>query len=252
MREEDWLTSDDWQAMLAFLRGRWTERKATLYVCAGLRHLWDLLYDDGSRLAVEVAEKAADGPASEDDIAYAKWHAECPTFGFDFEPGRVRADLASGWDSNPQALMARGVYQEEDLQRDDLLGEERTRGRLLNAANIAYRAPSHVNSTGELDEHLLWYLVRQEEWPGAWLVREIAGNPFRPITPDPTWMSWNGGTIPKLAQAIYEERSFDRLPVLGDALEEAGCGIAEWVDHCRTPGPHFRGCWAVDLALART
>jgi hypothetical protein len=54
-----------------------------------------------------------------------------------------------------------------------------------------------------------------------------------------------------LAQAIYEERAFDRLPILADALEESGCYNADLLAHCRSDGPHVRGCWAVDLVLGK-
>jgi hypothetical protein len=54
-----------------------------------------------------------------------------------------------------------------------------------------------------------------------------------------------------MAQAIYNERGFDRLPILGDALEDAGCTDRDILDHCRGPGPHVRGCWAVDLLLGK-
>jgi hypothetical protein len=67
----------------------------------------------------------------------------------------------------------------------------------------------------------------------------------------PVWLCWHGGTIPKLAQAIYDERAFDRLPVLADALEEAGCTDADLLGHLRGPGPHVRGCWALDLLLGK-
>jgi hypothetical protein len=54
-----------------------------------------------------------------------------------------------------------------------------------------------------------------------------------------------------LAQAIYDDRAFDRLPILADALEEAGCDTADILAHCRGPGPHVRGCWVVDLILGK-
>jgi hypothetical protein len=65
------------------------------------------------------------------------------------------------------------------------------------------------------------------------------------------WLLWNEGLVPKLAQAIYDENAFDRLPILADALEEAGCTNADILDHCRQSGEHVRGCWVVDLILAR-
>jgi hypothetical protein len=88
--------------------------------------------------------------------------------------------------------------------------------------------------------------------PGALgLLRCIFGNPFRSVTIDPWWLAWNDGTIPNLAQGIYDERAFDRLPILADALEEAGCHDADILAHCRSEGPHVRGCWVVDLLLGK-
>ena len=65
-------------------------------------------------------------------------------------------------------------------------------------------------------------------------------------------MTWNDGTLSKLAQGIYEGRAFDRLPILADALEDAGCDNADILAHCRNGGEHVRGCWVVDLLLGKT
>jgi len=81
------------------------------------------------------------------------------------------------------------------------------------------------------------------------LLRDTFGNPFRPVVIDPAWLHWNGGTIVRLAAAIYDERRFQDMPVLADALEEAGCGDAHLLDHCRQPGEHARGCWLLDHLL---
>jgi hypothetical protein len=85
----------------------------------------------------------------------------------------------------------------------------------------------------------------------AALLRDVVGNPFRPVKLRPALLKWNGGTIPKLAQAIDEGRTFADLPVLADALEEAGCGDESVLAHCRGAGPHVRGCWVIDLILGR-
>ena len=85
----------------------------------------------------------------------------------------------------------------------------------------------------------------------ARLLRDLFGDPFRPVPVDPGWAAWNSATIPKLAQAIYEERRFADLPILADALEDAGCTNQDILSHCRGPGPHVRGCWAVDLVLGK-
>lgn len=86
---------------------------------------------------------------------------------------------------------------------------------------------------------------------GYMFVSDMLGNPFQPVLLDPAWLSWQTGTIPKLAHSIYQERAFDRLPILADALEEAGCDNAEILAHCRQPGVHARGCWVVDLVLGK-
>jgi hypothetical protein len=82
----------------------------------------------------------------------------------------------------------------------------------------------------------------------AALLRDIAGNPFRPVSLD---LAWRTPAVLHLGQFIYDDRAFDQLPVLADALEEAGCASREVLDHCRGPGPHVRGCWAVDLVLGK-
>jgi hypothetical protein len=89
----------------------------------------------------------------------------------------------------------------------------------------------------------------REEAP---IVRDIFGSPFRPTTIDSAWLAWDGGTIPGIAQGIYEEAAYNRLPILADALEDAGCADADILDHCRGGGPHVRGCWVVDLLLGKT
>jgi hypothetical protein len=84
-------------------------------------------------------------------------------------------------------------------------------------------------------------------------VREVMGNPFRP---PPlirhVWVSANDRTVKRLAQAIYEERAFERMPILADALEDAGCDDSEILAHCRGQGPHIAGCWVLDLVLGMT
>jgi hypothetical protein len=83
----------------------------------------------------------------------------------------------------------------------------------------------------------------------AQLIREIHGNPFRPTTIDPAWLT---STVVELARGIYDERAFDRLPILADALQDAGCDDADVLDHCRGPGPHVRGCWVIDVLLGQS
>jgi hypothetical protein len=94
--------------------------------------------------------------------------------------------------------------------------------------------------------------LREEEAALAGLLHDIIGPlPFRQVRIDPSWLVWNGGIVRRLAEGIYNERAFDRMPVLGDALEEAGCRDKEVLAHLRSPGPHARGCWVLDLILGK-
>ena len=77
---------------------------------------------------------------------------------------------------------------------------------------------------------------------------EHFGDPRGPVARDPSWLT---ETVLALAQGIYVERAFDRLPILADALEDAGCDNADVLGHCRGPGPHVRGCWVIDLLLGK-
>jgi hypothetical protein len=80
------------------------------------------------------------------------------------------------------------------------------------------------------------------------LLRDLFGNPFRPATVNPRWLT---STVTAFARTIYEDRAFDRMPQLADALERAGCTNADILAHCRQPGEHVRGCWVVDLILGK-
>jgi hypothetical protein len=124
----------------------------------------------------------------------------------------------------------------------------------LDGSNIHTTAP-------ELAERIEGYARTAGAKPlGVWqerqrlhaeLVREVFGNPFRKAKIKWAWLACNDGIVAKLAQAIEEERAFDRLPILADALEDAGCTDADLLDHLRSPGSHVRGCWALDLILGK-
>ncbi len=82
----------------------------------------------------------------------------------------------------------------------------------------------------------------------AALLRDIFGNPFRPVAFP---LEWRTSTAIALAAQMYESRDFSAMPILGDALQDAGCDNAGILDHCRGLGPHVRGCWVVDLVLGK-
>jgi hypothetical protein len=89
-------------------------------------------------------------------------------------------------------------------------------------------------------------------------LRDIFGNLFRPVTINPDWLRWNAGVVEHLARAAYEERTLpsgeldrQRLGILADALEDAGCTDPDILNHLRGPGVHVRGCWVIDLLLGK-
>ena len=94
--------------------------------------------------------------------------------------------------------------------------------------------------------------LREVETPPgelARLLRDIFGNPFRPVTFSPQWRT---DTVLALAGQMYESRDFGAMPILADALQDAGCDDEDILLHCRGPGPHVRGCWVVDLVLGKS
>jgi hypothetical protein len=122
-------------------------------------------------------------------------------------------------------------------------------GDFFMAADMAYRIPCNDG----------WYAAAWTigNWSpplasGVLIVRDIIGNPFRPARIEPAWLTWNDGTVVKLAQNIYDERAFDQMPILGDALQDAGCETPEVLDHCRQAMLHVRGCWLLDLLTDRS
>jgi hypothetical protein len=114
----------------------------------------------------------------------------------------------------------------------------------LEASRVAGMAfEAVVAPTGRGDDVQRTVLVR--------LLHCLFAHQMQPVRVEPSWFAWQGGTAAHLAQTIYKDHAFDRLPILADALEEAGCADAAILGHCRSPGPHVRGCWVVDLLLGK-
>jgi hypothetical protein len=82
-------------------------------------------------------------------------------------------------------------------------------------------------------------------------LRELIGNPFAPVTVRSEWLAWENGLVRRIAQAIYLERAFERLPLLADALTDADCSCELLLRHLREPGEHLLGCWGLDVLLGK-
>jgi hypothetical protein len=225
MTKAEWLGCDDPGPMLAFVGDKASDRKLRLFACACARQIWGLLTDDRSRQAVEVAERFADGLAGPrsrlrcHQNAYAAYQAA-------YEDGDT---TSRNWQASA-ALAANGAVSHD-----------------ISYAVNAWMSAANAEAASANQQ---W---TQQQRRYSRLLQDIVGNPFRALPRlNPAWLAWEGGTVAKLAAAVYEERAFDRLPVLADALEEAGCDAAELLDHLRGPGPHVRGCWALDLLLGKS
>jgi hypothetical protein len=109
--------------------------------------------------------------------------------------------------------------------------------------------------TASQETGILWVVTaarRTASVAQAGLLRCIFGNPSRPVALGPAWLPWHGGMPVSMAQKMYDSRDFADMPVLADALEEAGCQDQDILGHCRSGGEHVRGCWVVDLLLGKS
>ncbi len=214
MTEAEWRDCTEPGRMLDFLGGRLSERKLRLFGCACCRAVWDDAWPTRSRAAVEASERFADGLAADREIDRARSRA-CESAQNADRYGRSRQEHAG------RVLVT----------------------RLFFAADNALRGKPPLtlrHNVFDGDEQL-----RQAGHP---LLRCVAGDPFRPAAADPAWLT---STVVTLAATIYAGRAFHDLPILADALQDAGCDDADILAHCRGDGPHVRGCWVVDLVLGK-
>jgi hypothetical protein len=229
MTEQEWLTCTDPTPMLVFLWEKPSERKMRLFAVACCRRIWHLLIDKRSREAVEVAERYPDGGATDEELETASLAAEAV------------------WDADMKRAAKEGKW------------DRRSRLPYYGASAAAYNVAIPLGWWGAAPAFRPPDEIARETVPDTGaegaaqcvLLWDIFGNPFRPVVINPSWLAWNDEMVVKLAQAIYDERAFDRLPVLADALEEAGCTNRDILNHCRQPAVHVRGCWAVDLLLGK-
>jgi hypothetical protein len=227
MTESEWLACTDPREMLAALHaaGLLPERKARLFAAACCRRIWPPLEEGPARRAIEVAERYADGRAEEGELA-----------------GAVSdADATPGGTSLPEGSVGQAVRS----------------AIFLDASSAAYYAAFGACCRGGGGQFVaLLGAVAAEQGTQAGLLRDLCGNPFRLVTLSLACLT---PQVVALAQAAYDQREVPagtldlaRLAVLADALEDAGCTAEDILDHLRGPGPHVRGCWALDLLLGKS
>jgi hypothetical protein len=237
MTEEKWFQTNDPVVLLNHLKGSLGSRKLRLFGVACCRTHWHLLTEPASRGAVEWAEQFADGIASVDNHhSRLDWESEGAAFGKEEQYESERsADHA-------EEQAARYYHFDRDASPVDSPPSNRRRSvtvaflaNHLMTVGYGYDGRSYRAFTGVLN---------------PFLVRDVFGNPFRPVTFDAAWQTT---TAISLAQTMYDSRDFAAMPVLADALENAGCAVPDMLAHCRDPkGVHVRGCWVVDLVLGKS
>ena len=280
MTEAEWLACEDPAKMLEFLRGKAGERKLRLFIadcCRRVHNLLpnDLLRDAAGRQAVAVAELLAESPSDAGEYCAAftavQMAADCElrlheepilastlrrplpallVLAVALRPKNdvtghlwnavAHQDVVGGEEETDlvQQAIGSGRYAADALTENALETRIANRGLLERLFNLRPQADDSLVEQCRTDE------IRRQ----IGLLHCIFGNPFRPATLDPARRT---ATVTSLAQAIYNERAFDRLPILADALEDAGCTSADVLSHCRSGGEHVRGCWVVDLVLGK-
>lgn len=230
MDESEWLKSENPEQMLAQLQNRIPWRKQHLLACACVRLVWHHLSDARLRALVELSEEFADGRATVQELV----QAAAPFFEITrvpFEKLLIDPSLAA----NVAAYVV--GQQHISMHIDRVLKLTQT-----SAVPCIERGSSDGPGQPDLGAQ------RVHACRVADLLRDIAGNPFQCFSLHSDWLAWDGGIVRRLAETMYEERRYQDLPVLADALEEAGCDEPDILDHLRGRGAHARGCWALDLA----
>jgi hypothetical protein len=264
MTEAEWLACTDPQKMLEFLQNRASglrsralrllgfppylpsDRKLRLFACACCRRTWHLLEDQGWQV-VELAERDADGQASAAELQRVLPLVDSRLMLLAFQGGSKAAKAAT--------YAAGGAINRNIAEKCRVVARDAAGAYAWDVAGLAKNASDATRWAPA------WNAAEATELRGqAALLHDLFGPlPFRPVALDPAWLTWHGGAVPQLAQALYGDRHlpsghFDphRLAVLADAVVDAGCDNQEILNHCRQPGEHVRSCWVVDLLLGKS
>src|SRR5262245_43810604 len=249
MTESEWLSSTDAVAMVEFVqnattsfRTRWqgivetrrfalSDRKMRLLGCAIASGVAHLLPEGPFRTFLDLVESWAERHATREQVVEA-----LPT---DRQCDHIRPDESIRAD--PRQEPAREAVEEAIFC---LHPEMNTLSGVMRSSIVAVALTCSPQDESTLRR------IPAESARQANLTRCILGNPFAPPRLDPDWLAAHP-VLAQIARSIYDDRAFRELPILADALEDAGCDQADLLAHCRSIEPHARGCWVVDLVLGK-
>lgn len=258
MNELEWLSCTKPLPMLHFLAGKVSERKLVLFSLACCRRIWHLMTDEVSRRAVETTENYLGGRAGREEldaartIALRKSEEMLETYGSALRKltdGLRRPD--GSWEEPTICEKVSKAFREHAYHNLNFSAASAAAGcAALAADTVAYEVAAAASGyeTAPGDDYRDFEALTAEEAALSMILREVVGNPFRSICLASKWLNQR---VIAIADAVFENGAFERMPELADALESAGCTNEDILAHCRGPGPHVRGCWVVDLLLGQ-
>ncbi|AMV27216.1 hypothetical protein VT84_22635 [Gemmata sp. SH-PL17] len=224
MNELEWLACEIPEMLVREYRVAPSARKQQLLAIACCRRISHRLtpWPIAAR-ALDVAERFAEGTASAEEMT-----AELPAFLE--ERNRAVRNLGR---ANPLEPL-RCLFS--SLEPSRYLFPELVGGEFSGAPKSVRRVVAKKE--------------RREEFRAqSALLRDIFGSPFRSIVFAPEWRT---DTVVLLSRGMYESRDFSAMPILADALQEAGCDNEDVLNHCRDVAQvHVRGCWVLDHILGK-
>jgi|SRR5579883_145827 len=265
MTEVEWLSATDPTPLLESLDAQASNRQLRRFACACCLRIARLLTADHvkyARKALELFERHLEGVASEQELqsawegvsgdAISAGHIIAHPGEADYYAICAAADAVDSIRRNntaSAAAFAASAIAYDILSRSGNLtlvritSERKARSRRQFSREQWNRDEQEVRTLPEYEQ-----AFAAEQQTQCAILRDIVGNPFRRVAFDPLWFT---STVVALAQQMYDSRDFSAMPILADALQDAGCDNADILDHCRLPSEHVRGCWVVDALLGK-
>lgn len=239
-------------------------RKMRLFSCACCREIWGHLPDERSRKAVEMSEEYADKKVDREKLVEA-WvraiHAATDEIHGEersllrtlmgllrLPSSALLAPVWAAWESETASERVQNLLEDPSQTFPSL--------SMITRFQVAYYMHRGANSTplaaAQAAASASEPFLRAEGKPEkqCTIMRDVLGYPLRRRrSPDPCVLAWNDSAVVKIARIIYNERAFADMPILADALEDAGCRENDMIAHCREHTFHVRGCWVLDRLL---